>query len=147
MSNATQKALRWLAVREYSTVELSKKLHQAGHTADETHEALSYCLANDYLNDARFAAQFCRVHIERGEGPLKITFALKQHGLEQAQIQKLFEAAQVDWVRVARRLLEKHRWRFKPQDVVKQTRFLMTRGFPAQIIRLSLKERSLYEDR
>lgn len=148
MNSALQRALDLLAKREHSARELVQKLQHQGHAPAEIAGALSYCQEHDYQSDARFATSFCRVRIEQGYGPLKIAYALKQHGFTPEDIAHLYDGQAVDWCEVARSVLEKHAWRFKSSNpTIKQTRFLIARGFPGEVIRLSLKERSTYEDR
>jgi regulatory protein len=149
MNEALQKALRVLAMREHSAVELKQKLVRAGYIQTDIEEALTYCQQQGYQNDARFAALFCKVHIAKGHGPLKMAYALKQHGFTQEEIQSYLAEEQVDWVELARRVLIKQGWRFKSsEDHAKQMRFLLARGFPMDVIRLSLRvTTSLSDDR
>lgn len=148
MNAALQKALRLLGMREHSSVELTQKLKRAGYLEADIEHALSYCQQAHYQSNERFLEQFCRLSLEKGHGPLKLSYALKQHGFTQDEIDACFAKAQVDWVQLAQEVLQKQGWRFKTsQDTHKQMRFLLARGFPLDVIRLSLKERSEYEDR
>ncbi len=148
MNQDLQKALRLLAMREHSAVELQQKLKRAGYIQADVDAAITECQQQGYQSDDRFAVQFCRVNIEKGHGPLKMAYALKQHGLTQDEIESYFAQAQVDWVELARCVVKKQGWRFKSsEDSSKKMRFLLARGFPVDVIRLSLKERSEYEDR
>ena len=55
---------------------------------------------------------------------------------------------QVDWVQQAKEVLQKHAWRYQAsEDVGKQIRFLMSRGFTSDVIREAIRESEGHENR
>jgi regulatory protein len=75
-------ALRLLARREHSRLELDLKLRQRKVEASVIEKVLDEYEANDWLNNERFADVFARQRYDLGYGPLKITAELQQRGIQ-----------------------------------------------------------------
>jgi regulatory protein len=143
------RALRWLAQREHSRVELRRKLMRAarlrdaeppeaadaGGAGNEVDALLDWLATEGHLSQARFVES--RLHARSARfGNRRIVQELAQHGLALDA-----DAAQ----RLAHGELERARavWSRKyggqaPQDAAgraRQMRFLAARGFSAEVIR------------
>jgi regulatory protein len=145
------RALRWLAQREHSRVELRRKLLRAARLRDaagaadtdagaadpatEVDALLDWLTAHRHLSEARFVES--RVHAREARfGSRRIAQELKQHGaaLDTDAAERLrateLERARALWAR-----------RFGPEPTAdaaaraKQMRFLAGRGFATDVIR------------
>ena len=129
-------ALRWLANREHSKLELRTKLLRAAgdlHTAAEIDTLLEHLAAQGHLSNERFVES--RLHARSARfGNRRIEQELRQHGVTldaptQAQL-RATEAARAREV-----------WRKKfgvpAEDAAgraRQARFLAARGFSADVV-------------
>jgi regulatory protein len=131
------RAMRLLARREHSRLELARKLQPHVHEGDDVESLLDELAAKGWLSDARFAEQAIRSKARRF-GPLKLAHALRAKGVGDEAIAAGFRAAGVDG---ASRIdaVWKSRFRAPPGDHrerARQARFLQGRGFAAdEVIR------------
>ncbi|RMX15074.1 recombination regulator RecX [Vandammella animalimorsus] len=137
------RALRALARREYGTEELRRKLApHAGHAA-ELDALLQSLQAKGLLSDARAAASMARQKASR-YGSARIQRDLLAKGLERELVHStLADLQQDEWQR-AQAIWQA---RFGAQDMsaldapqrlklrAKQARFMLARGFPADMVR------------
>lgn len=126
-------AIRLLAQREHGRVELQRKL-TAKHTLDpETWDALLDELEKaNYLDDQRFTEMFVRSSVNRGQGPMKIRYALGNKGVDGAMTDTVLANASVDWCALASEQRAKKFGQEIPSDFkerARQSRFLAGRGF------------------
>jgi regulatory protein len=136
--SAYDKALALLARREHSRRELQTKLAQAGYTRDETTAAIDRLAADHYQDDTRFAESLVRSRVTQGYGPQRLRAELKTHGLADAHISQLLDAAQVDWTASAAEQLRRHYGNVGSADRAQRLRraqFLLRRGFAAATVR------------
>ncbi|MEQ6886007.1 regulatory protein RecX [Salicola sp. Rm-C-2C1-2] len=126
-----ERALKLLARREHSRLELCRKLEKAADSADLLAEVLDELADEDWQSDDRFAESFSRQRIEAGYGPLRIRSELEQRGVS-GDSQTLSALADDDWVSMA---LDQRRRRFGPdaprdwKEKGRQGRFLAQRGY------------------
>lgn len=122
-------ALRSLARREYSRAELFARLTFAGYAEEDVRLVLDEFREKNWQNDARFAESFVRSHIARGQGPLKIRYALCEKGVE--EMPPFFD--QFDWYSLAEDVYRKkygdEKVRLTAAEKSKRIRFLAQRGF------------------
>jgi len=134
------KAIQYLAMREHSYLELSRKLLQKGYNAAEIDLALAKLIDDNLLSDARYGEAFVKSRVLKGHGPVKIRMELRDKGLSDAQIELSFCAdGEIDWHEVIEKTWGK-KYGSPAADVAekaKQWRFLQYRGFTqAQISHL-----------
>lgn len=145
-ANATPRdvAIQLLARREYSRVELARKLQQKTFTPEEIDACLDLMVEQGLQSDGRFAESFVRSRIARGQGRIRIKGELRQRGVDQEITAAAFAAVEeresVDWFELARETLAR---RFScpgetPKERAKRERFLATRGFDFEQIRYAL---------
>ncbi|MBQ6351979.1 MAG: regulatory protein RecX [Lentisphaeria bacterium] len=79
--SALDKAMRLLAVRAYSTNELTQRLFRSGFPPDEVEAAVRECEKRHYLNDRLFAEDCAEMWLERGHGARSIRHKLYQRGV------------------------------------------------------------------
>jgi regulatory protein len=136
--SAYSKALGLLARREHSRRELRQKLGHSGYAGDETSEALERLGEQHYQDDGRFAEVLIRSRSAQGYGPMRLRAELKSHGLSDASIRSLLDAAQIDWTAAAATQLRRRYGSAGSTDPAERTRraqFLLRRGFPAATVR------------
>jgi len=136
--SAYDKALGLLARREQSRRELRRKLDQGGYEGEEAEAALDRLGEQRYQDDERFAGMLLRNRAAQGYGPARIRMELKTHGLSDAAIRRLLDAAEVDWNASALHQLRRH-YGGKPAmdraEQGKRAQFLLRRGFAAATVR------------
>ncbi|HET9112490.1 MAG TPA: recombination regulator RecX [Burkholderiales bacterium] len=129
------RALDALARREYSRVELGRKL--SAHSADEAELALllDELESRGWLSDARFAEQLAHARQSR-YGSRSIVYELREQGVAEALIEVALETLKPTEMERARRVWEK---KFGTVAVTakergQQIRFLQMRGFDPEVI-------------
>ena len=136
--SAYDKALGLLARREHSRKELKTKLRQGGYEGEETSAAVDRLGEQHYQDDDRFAEVLLRGRIAQGYGPTRLRVELKSHGLADARIRELLDAAEVDWDASAAAQLRRRYGKAGVADATERTRraqFLLRRGFAAATVR------------
>jgi regulatory protein len=136
--SAYDKALGLLARREHSRRELKTKLRQGGYEGAETTDAIERLGEQSYQDDDRFGEVLLRSRIAQGYGPMRLRVELKSHGLTDARIRELMDAAEVDWDASAALQLRR-RYRdartSDPAERARRAQFLLRRGFAAATVR------------
>ncbi|RBP25645.1 regulatory protein [Marinobacter pelagius] len=141
-------ALRLLARREHSRLELALKLRQRRFGNGLIEEVLDEYEEQGWLDDHRFADVYARQRMDLGYGPLRILGELQQRGVHHTP-ECLDAMTDDDWCAIAIRLRER---RFGLSDLeddwdtkVRQARFLNRRGFSASQVERALEARELPE--
>ena len=129
-----QQAIRLLAQREHSRHELATKISrkQDELTTDELNALLDELEQSGYQDDQRFTEMFVRSSIERGHGPMKISYALRDKGIDETLAREVLDSADIDWLEQARYQREKKFGEEIPVDFkerARQSRFLAGRGY------------------
>lgn len=128
-----------LARREYSQRELRARLERAGCDEDESESALRRLQTQHYQDDGRFGEMIMRARVGQGYGPDRVRAELRSHGLTDAAIRLLLDAADADWLALARTQLRK-KYGTKPAadraERGKRAAFLLRRGFSAATVRI-----------
>lgn len=136
-ASAYNKALGLLARRDHSRKELRQKLDRSGYARDESSEAIDRLGEQHYQDDDRFAEALIRNRSAQGYGPMRLRAELKSHGLSDARIRSLLDAADIDWDESAAAQLRR-RYRTgttDPAERARRAQFLLRRGFPAATVR------------
>ena len=136
--SAYDKALGLLARREHSRKELKTKLRQGGYEGEETSAAIDRLGEQHYQDDDRFAELLLRSRIAQGHGPMRLRLELKSHGVTDARIRELLDAADVDWAASAAAQLSRRYGGVGTADPAERTRraqFLLRRGFAGATVR------------
>lgn len=134
------RALKYLAAREHSRLELTRKLAPHAESADEVQRVLDELEQRGFLSAERFAESV--VHRKAARyGVARVKAELSQHRLPDELTRSVteqlkateFERAHTLWVR---RFGEPP---ITPEDRARQTRFLAGRGFSGDVIRRVLR--------
>lgn len=135
-------ALRLLARREHSRLELGLKLRQRRLPANIIEAVLDEYEREGWLDDGRFADVYARQRMDLGYGPLRILGELQQRGVNTGP-EWLAAMTEEDWCERAIHLRSK---RFGLADLgedwdekVRQARFLSRRGFSESQVERALE--------
>jgi regulatory protein len=135
-------ALRLLARREHSRLELDLKLRQRKVEAQLIEKVLDEYEANDWLNNDRFADVFSRQRFDLGYGPVKIIAELQQRGIQRPP-EWLSAMTDKEWTDAATRVRDR---RFGLSDIRddwdekgRQGRLLARKGYASDHIESALE--------
>ena len=142
LKEVKKQAMSYLARREHSEFELCNKLEKKGYEGALIDQCITFLYEADYLNEQRYVEAMLRHHFGRGQGPKKITYALRQNQIASTLIQEAFNAFEGDWYELAVQVRER---RFGELDSSldknaffkeksRQMRFLASRGFDSSHI-------------
>jgi regulatory protein len=135
-------ALRLLARREHSSVELRRKLEQRGFAAPLVTSAINRLQGDGYLSEERFAQALARHRADQGYGELRIHAELAQHDVESSTVERALVELDADWVERALRQARRH-FPAPPGTGIENARVLRhltQRGFPSGVARKALTE-------
>ncbi len=135
--------LRFLARREYSRIELYRKLSQKFSSTEQIQQVLDEMQEQGYQSDERFTESFIRAKVRANNGPFKIKIELREKGVCESTILSAFDKQSIDWLELAETARNKH---FGPMDqgqeamitgdssthlanLAKQVRYLKNKGF------------------
>lgn len=134
------RALRYLAAREYSRLELATKLKKHEETEGELAAALDELEAKGFISEARVVASTLHQKAPRF-GAARILHDLKAKGIDSTKVADA--AASLKETELERAYAV---WQRKfdapsssPNEYAKQARFLATRGFSGEVVGRVLK--------
>ena len=134
------RALRLLSQREHSRTELERKLAQHEEVAGELAKALDELQARDFINDGRVIESVIN-HRSSKLGAARLKQELAAKGLSGEAVATALasikdselERAQAVWLKKFGEPAQ------DPRERAKQARFLLTRGFPAEVVNKILR--------
>lgn len=135
------RALKALARREHTRQELQAKLRPFAEDVDELEPLLDDLEKRGWLSEARFVEQLTTVR-RRRFGAARILHELREKGVSDtalAAAQSLLKDGEVD----AARAVWKKKFGSLPttlEERAKQSRFLASRGFSAEVVHAVLKK-------
>jgi regulatory protein len=143
--SALQRALRRLARRDHSEVELRRALRGRGHPPEEIEEAFARLRERRWLDDGAYAERFARSRLaHHGLGRGRIRQGLRERGVSRenaeaglrAALREVPEDEVLD--RVARRYWRQHTRVEPSRRLVRLWAFLLRRGFASGHVRSRL---------
>jgi regulatory protein len=136
------RAMRLLARREHSRVELRRKLANIAVEGDNVDVVLDELAQRGWLSDARYAEQAVRAKARRF-GPIKVAHELRSKGVDDDAIAAAFRAAGEDGEGDIQRVWATRFCEIPNNDRerARQVRFLQGRGFPLDDILRFLRTR------
>jgi regulatory protein len=139
--------LDYLAKREYSYVELGKKLKQFAEESDDIPALLDDFKARGWLSDERFTEQV--VHARKTKfGSARVAHELREKGIADDLIAHAIVDIKANELANAREIWQK-KYRDAPktrEEWAKQARFLQSRGFGFEIIKKVLNNTAIDDD-
>lgn len=134
------KATAALARREHSVQELRQKL-KSKTEGDVVEEVINALLKDDLVNDERFAHMLCRSRYNKGVGPVRLEYELKQHKVSVDIIEQEMFEYENRWINQLQKLNERKYGANRPvnyQAWSKQARFFQQRGFTSSQIQQAI---------
>ena len=140
-SDLRRAAMDLLARREHSSEEMIAKLKRRFHKrleGDDLYRAVvDDLVADGLLSDDRYAASMARQLVNRGCGPKKLSFELRQKGCDPDSAVDAAFPEGIDWFALAEEVYERKfsakpfpsDWDSKQKDRAKRGRFMTSRGF------------------
>jgi regulatory protein len=148
-SDVRRAAMELLARREHSSQEMITKLKRRFRKRlegdDLYHAVVDELIAGGLLSDARYASSMARQLVNRGCGPKKLSFELRQKGCDPDSAVDAAFPDGVDWFARAEDVYERKfggrpfpsDWDSKQKDRAKRGRFMASRGFsPSHFVHL-----------
>jgi len=106
-------------------------------------EVIAELQAAGWQDERRFVESFIRSHCQRGQGPVKIRFELRQKGIDDSLIEDVLSDLDIDWAEQARKLYSR-KYGDQPipdrNEYGRRYRFLAQRGFGTEQIRTLLDD-------
>ncbi len=134
------RALRYLAAREHSRLELARKLARHAGENDDVDALLDWLEAQKFLSESRFAESLVHRRVARF-GNARILSELQSHGLDDATVSSLRTSLLDDEEARAWQAWKK-KFSGAPESAearAKQMRFLQQRGFSHTAIQATMK--------
>lgn len=129
------RAMRYLARREYSRVELGAKLSLYAQEGEDVDAVLDELVTRGWLSDERALTQL--LHVKRRRfGTQRIAHELRQKGIAEELISVSLPSLQESELSAAREVWQK-KFGTLPLDAkekAKQMRFMQSRGFSMDVI-------------
>jgi regulatory protein len=139
-----ERALRLLARREHTRVELSRKLTAHAESAEQVDALLDDLTARQLLSDARYAEM--RVNSRSARlGNARLAYELRSQGVSEDVVSAALSSSEQEHSELSR---ARQVWQRKFDQLpacgnhaerFRQMRFLMSRGFSAETIRRVLR--------
>jgi regulatory protein len=132
---AIQRIRHYCAYQERAQQEVRDKLYELGMTMDEVEEIMSDLIAENFLNEERFAIQFAGGHFRiKGWGKVKIQHALQQKRVSSYNIKIGLKAIDEDAYLKTLEQLATKKWNSLKGErglsrMAKTYAFLQQRGF------------------
>ena len=130
-----ERALRLLARREHSRLELARKLEQAGFDLSDIAPLLDAFEAKNWLSDRRYAESYVADHRAKA-GSIKLAYELRLRGVSDAVIEDVLSENRDSELERAREVWQK-KFGSAPNDTTEKARhirFMQSRGFTAEVI-------------
>jgi regulatory protein len=132
-----ESCLRLLARREHSQKELLNKLLLRGFNKDDILAVIDDFALQGWQSDLRYAESYARCRIQKGYGPVSVTYELRKNGIEAFNLDDIVQNTVSSWMDLLEQvytkkygqdsLIDRNEW-------AKRSRFLMQRGFSGTMI-------------
>lgn len=137
MRSARNTAMDLLSRREHSRSELMEKLRQRDFDAESIQQALDALQQEGLQSDQRYAESYVYQRAQKGFGPLRIEYELRQRGIDDHIVESVMQPEQDSW---SDHMQQQRARKFGDQipedyaEKMKQARFLQNRGFSPELV-------------
>lgn len=138
---AWQKIKHYCAYQERCHFEVREKLYGYGLPKTAVETLISRLIEEDYLNEARFAAQFAGGHFRLKKwGRVKIVYELKQKRISTTNIKSALKEIDEDDYRASLQKLARTKWlTLKKETPIsrrsKTSQYLLQKGYEQELIK------------
>ena len=135
-----------LTRREYSQQELLIKLVIKGFEQLDSQSVIDDLVNEGWQSDDRFAEAYARYRIKKGYGPIKISYELRQRGIEAFDLEWVVLDLAESWFELLEQVYDK---KYAGNNAIsfkewpKRIRFLQQRGFSGDMIKQLFKHLNL----
>jgi regulatory protein len=143
VKDVRRRAMDLLARREHGVKELSRKLRLKGFDSEMVDEAIERLLRDNLVSDQRFSESMINSRLNRGNGPVKVRYELRNKGVAEHIIENVMDELNPDWHLSLINLIKKKyagQLSGTPVERVKQVKFLASRGFSHDMIYSVIKD-------
>jgi regulatory protein len=129
--------LRLLARREHCQQELLNKLALRGFGRDDTQSVIDELAEQGWQDDLRYAENYARFRIQKGYGPIRVGYELKQNGIAVFDLECIVQEEVGSWMALLEQVYSKkytHDTMLERNEWAKRSRFLLHRGFSGAMI-------------
>ncbi len=129
--------LRLLAQRDHSRKELLNKCVLKGFPKEGCLAVIEELAEQGWQDDQRYAESCARFRIQKGYGPQRVIYELRQNGIESINLDVVLNELATTWLQL---LEQVYRKKYKDDRVsdraewAKRSRFLLQRGFSGEMI-------------
>jgi len=131
-------AIKYLAAREHSRAELTRKLGAKGYLRDLIEQVLDELGGQNLQSDTRYCQAVISSRKRKGYGPVYIRYYLKQKGVSSDLVDSVLDFNDPAWQKALSDAANKKFGADQPEDFsqkAKQMNFLKRRGFTPDQIR------------
>ncbi|MDP1666027.1 MAG: regulatory protein RecX [Methylobacter sp.] len=129
--------LRLLARREHCRQELLAKLALRGFDRDDALPVIDELAEHGWQDDLRYAESYARFRIQKGYGPIRVSYELKQNGIAAFDLEGIVQEEAGSWMALLEQVYSKkysHDTVLERNEWAKRSRFLLHRGFSGAMI-------------
>ncbi|WP_442496991.1 regulatory protein RecX [Methylobacter sp. sgz302048] len=129
--------LRLLARRDHSRKELLNKLTGKGFDREDVSAVIDELAQQGWQDDQRYAQNYARYRIQKGYGPVRIEYELRQNGVDEIDLDAVLQASASSWMDLLEQVYNKkynHKKNLDRNEWAKRSRFLLHRGFTGEMI-------------
>jgi regulatory protein len=129
--------LRLLTRREHSQKELLNKLALRGFDQDDVLPVIDELAQQNWQNDLRYAENYARFRVQKGYGPVRVDYELRQNGIAGFDLEDIVQQEVGSWMELLEQVYSKkytHDAVLSRNEWAKRSRFLLHRGFSGAMI-------------
>ena len=151
MSESADKQIKAICIqllsrREYSQWELRDRLRKKGFSSHESQHIIDHLAEQGWQSDSRFAESYARYRIKKGYGAMKVSYELKQRGIESCNLETVVLDLDESWLNLLQTVYQ-HKYDdngiLSHKEWLKRSRFLQQRGFNMDLIQQLFKQLEL----
>jgi regulatory protein len=131
-------AIGLLARREHSRKELGQKLRARSFNTDCIDDVLDRLATDGLQSDQRYTESYLRSRIHKGYGPVRLGMELSERGIDKDMTNSCIDELDINWMETLNSVRVKKFGENLPKDFkgqIKESRFLLYRGFTSEQIR------------
>ena len=129
--------LRLLARRDHSRKELLNKLTGKGFDREDVLAVIDELAQQGWQDDQRYAQNYARYRMQKGYGPVRIEYELRQNGIDEIDLDAVLQESASSWMDLLEQVYNKkynHKKNLDRNEWAKRSRFLLHRGFTGEMI-------------
>ena len=132
-----KECLRLLTRRDHSRKEIQDKLAVKGYDRNQVLTVIDELTRQSWQDDTRYAESYAKVRSQKGFGPIRIAYELRQQGIAPDTVDKIIRATTDNWMTLLGQVYTKKYLGTVAMDSSERAnriRFLQQRGFSSAMI-------------